>query len=381
MISLKSNLTKNKFNKRITKRITKRIIKRITKRTTKKSRKIKNKQNGGEITPKILIENGCIVNSVAWSPDGKKIAIGGFNIIDKKITTQIYDLESNKIIYLGIDKDHVNLLLWTKNSKSLISFNNNEPNGTLIKLWDIESQKLKKKINLNYLSYNIKSMALSPDKTKIIIPKSDKTIIYDIKTKTEKKLKIDNDGTSSINLALWSNNGKIIACNNIKNIHLFDGKTFMPLNIPNNINILKGHTDGIQSFSFSYDDKILASASGDKTVRLWDLMNGNHLHTFTKSLPFLSVAWSPISLTLVAGCQDMCIYLWDLKIKNNEEQSNEKKGLFSSLFSSGLSSNVTIVKNEILKVNKKGIFTISWNPNGKQIVSGSEKMVLLWNLQ
>jgi WD40 repeat protein len=37
---------------------------------------------------------------------------------------------------------------------------------------------------------------------------------------------------------------------------------------------LEGHTDSVDSIVFFHDDKLLASASWDKTVRLWDPATG-----------------------------------------------------------------------------------------------------------
>jgi WD40 repeat protein len=37
---------------------------------------------------------------------------------------------------------------------------------------------------------------------------------------------------------------------------------------------LRGHTESVQSVAFSPNEKILASASQDRTVKLWDLATG-----------------------------------------------------------------------------------------------------------
>ena len=43
---------------------------------------------------------------------------------------------------------------------------------------------------------------------------------------------------------------------------------------------LKGHTDRVTSVAYSPDGKRLASGSGDKTVKVWDLQTGQELLTF-----------------------------------------------------------------------------------------------------
>jgi WD40 repeat protein len=40
------------------------------------------------------------------------------------------------------------------------------------------------------------------------------------------------------------------------------------------ISVLEGHTSGVQCLSFSRDGRVLASNSGDGTVRLWETESG-----------------------------------------------------------------------------------------------------------
>ena len=74
-----------------------------------------------------------------------------------------------------------------------------------------------------------------------------------------------------------------------------------------------GHNDSVRSLCFSPTGDAIATASQDKTAKLWDLQ-GNCLVTFTGHNDSVwSVSFSPTEDTIATASQDGTAKLWDLQ--------------------------------------------------------------------
>src|SRR5258706_7284245 len=77
---------------------------------------------------------------------------------------------------------------------------------------------------------------------------------------------------------------------------------------------LPGHTSSITRIAWSPDGNILASPSGDRTIKLWDTITGQLLHTLSDHTDSINdVAWSPDNIVIASASDDASIKLWDTR--------------------------------------------------------------------
>ncbi len=110
---------------------------------------------------------------------------------------------------------------------------------------------------------------------------------------------------------------------------------------------LRGHNFAVLSVAWSPDGKRLATASGDKTAKVWDAASGQEVLTLRgHGGSVRSVAWSPDGKRLATASGDKTAKVWDAA--SGQELLT-------------------------LKGHQSYVYSVAWSPDGKRLATASDE--------
>ncbi|CAH4038761.1 F-box-like/WD repeat-containing protein TBL1XR1 isoform X3 [Pieris brassicae] len=285
------------------------------------------------------------ITSLDWNCDGTLLATGSYDGY-----ARIWTTDGKLVSTLAEHKGPIFALKWNKRGNYILSAG---VDSTTI-VWDAASGQCAEQFHFH------KAPALDVDwqtDTSFASCSTDQTIQV-CNLNVDKPIKSFLGHTNEVNSIKWDPQGQLLAsCSDDSTLKIWS------MERDTCVHDLKAHSKEIYTIKWSPTgpetqnpnmNLILASASFDSTVRLWDPEIGACVHTLTKHMePVYSIAFSPDGKFLASGSFDKWIHIW----------STQTGSLVHSYKGTG------------------GIFAVSWNSRGTKVgASGNDGTVFVLDL-
>lgn len=238
-------------------------------------------------------------NHLAWSSDGRYLAAAtGSNML------VLWHIEQEviAIAYSTLNK-WVNDVSWSKTN--WIAAATAETSAGSLQLWKFPEQTpaitMKK-------DYALRSVCWSPDDTYLAISGHTPTVevwrpfpYRLISRYTDATL-----GLLGISRVKWSPSGRLLACaTDDGTVHVWEALTGKARVI------YRGHKSRVHDLAWSPDERALISCSTDQTCQVWDASNGHALMVYRGHKGVIEgVDWSPNGSWVASASADRTVHIW-----------------------------------------------------------------------
>ncbi|CUA72620.1 Notchless protein homolog 1 [Bos taurus] [Rhizoctonia solani] len=289
---------------------------------------------------------GSPVLSIAYSPDGGKVAAGC-----EDHTVRIMNAHDGTLLLdpLQGHTDSVKSVAFSPDGKLVASGSSDHT----VRVWNAYTGAPVAG-PLQAHREDVMSVSFSPNGMQIVSGSEDSTIcIWDAYSGALLRgpfAKLD----SKVNSVTFSPDGALIASAfDDKTIRLWNTHDGTPATSP-----LEGHIDRVTSVAFTPDGNRLVSGSDDRTIRVWNTSDGS-----LATSPFqghtgwvTSVAVSPDGTRVASGSDDCTVRVWNI------DDGSLVAGPFVG--------------------HPEWIYSVAFSPDGTRIISGSpDETIRVWNVR
>lgn len=270
------------------------------------------------------------VKCLAFSPDGRFLASGSD---DKTIRLWNPLTGEGMATYTG-HGDLVRALHW--NGEGLLVSSSKD--GT-VRLWNTRTGSAVRSFS-GHSGY-VRSAAISPDGSRVYSCGDDKTLrVYD--AASGETLRTVRDFSEPQNSLVLSPSGdRLAVVGDDKALRVYDTATFRQIFQKASI-----HGGWIWMVTWSPDGALLATASEDKTVKIWSAEDGSPVSTYNGFTSAVNtVAFSPDGTRIAAGDDEKKVTLW-----------NPRTGAL----------------DRVLTGAQKRVWSVAWGAGGKTLAASSE---------